>query len=120
MCAFGVVKSIRTELILKECFDHSTDSEGDSRAGAEYPLILKWMSATDGTFHPLSLRIHVCGYLCFGRYCLPSLHKENKMPVFGEYLVKSFWRVFLKKTFSYCWVGEKIGEAIAVMFLLLV
>lgn len=114
LCAFDVVRSIRTGLMLKECFSHPTDSESDSRAGAENPLTLRWMSAIHSVFHPLSLGIWLYGYLFIVRYCLPSLQMKKYCLIFESSWSKAFGVVFFFNKFSYCWFGEKSGETIVM------
>lgn len=54
----------------KEHFSHPTESESDSRTGAENPLILRWMSAIHGIFHPVSLGIRLATCALTGTaYC---------------------------------------------------
>lgn len=80
--------------MLKGHLGHSTDSESDSRAGAENPLVIKWISAIRAIFHPLSLGIWLSGYLCFDGHCLPSLQKKKYYLIFESSWTKAF-EVFL-------------------------
>lgn len=94
LCAFDVVRSIRTELMLRERFSHPTDSESDSRAGAENLLALRWMSAIHSVFHPLSLGIWLSGYLFIVRYCLASLQTKKYGLIFESSRSKAFGGFF--------------------------
>lgn len=95
LVCFAVVRLIRTVLISKECFSHSSNSDWFKSRGRKSTY--SQMDVSHGVWPS--------DYLGFGRHCLPPL--EKKEVALWELLVKSFEVFcFLLEGFYIGWEGE--------------